>query len=350
MKKYRIFAVSLLFLLIFNSIFSLTAFSATEEHIERIFAKIAADKSFMTSVYEAGKLYSGRGVTNQYIDNQIKNIVANTINIAVELKRTGNLTKDDFTEKMKTATKEMYMTLDSILLSVFLEAFPENMIRDILAERLPTSLEPLYVNIMNEAQTLLFAENIADTRDYRFLDIETHLWAKEAILDLAYAGVIDGMDEVHFLPWYVITREQFVKLMAVICELDLENTKSEFWDVPKDSWYFPYVSAMADAGYVTGFGDGMFGTEEFITRQDIAVLIYRIGLKTGKFTENTETHEFVDSENVSDYAKEAVNLLYSYKIITGTPENYFNPQDTATRAESAQMLYKFYKIYMGLSV
>ena len=353
MNRHKIFAFSLLFLFVFNCFCSLSASAATEAHIERVFNKIAAEEGFLPSIYEAGKLFADRGVTDDYIDSQIKDVIRDTINVAVELKRTGNITEDDFFEKMKETARKTYMGLNAIILAVFFEAFPESTIADALAGRLPSSLAPLFNTTMNEARVLLFNENISDTPDYRFLDIETHLWAKEAILSLADAGVIDGMTDFRFEPESRITREQFVKLMAVVCELDIENVeamKSEFWDVPKEEWYYPYVTAMADAGYVTGFGEGEFGTEQFITRQDIAVLIYRIGLKTEKLAQNLEKHEFVDNQDVWDYASEAVNLLYSYKIITGTPENYFNPQETATRAEAAQMIYKFYNIYISNQV
>ena len=350
MNKCRGFAVSLLVLFIFNCFCGLTSYAATEEHVERIFNKIAAEEGFLTSIYEAGTHFTDRGVTNEYIDLQIKNIIANTINTAVRLKRTDKLTEGNFTETMKEATKNIYASLNSIILAVFLEAFPSGMFADIMANRMPEALAPLFNNVMEVARELLFVENIADTPDYRFLDLEGHIWAKEAILSLTYAGVIDGMDEFNFVPSDRITREQFVKLMAVICGLDIENTEamtSEFDDVPKDSWFYPYVTAMADFGYVKGVDYYWFGTGQLIKRQDIAVLIYRIGTESGKLSINSETHAFVDSDMVSDYAADAVNLLYSHKIITGTPENYFHPNESATRAEAAQMLYKFYKIYMG---
>jgi len=346
MVKRKIFAVSLIFLLVFSLFCNISAYAATDEHIERIFAKFAANQAFMTSIYEAGKLYADIGVDNAYIDNCFKGIIEYTIDAAVKIRRNEpDVDRIEFVSRIKDETRQMYTSLDSFFLSVIIAAFPEGTISDLMAEKMPTALVPLYNHVLTETQILLFDEDIALTDDYRFLDIKYHSWAKEAIVSLANAGVIDGVDSFNFEPSGNITREQFVKLLAVICDLDLENTISVFWDVQGSSWYHPYVTAMADKGYVNGIAAGQFGTGAFITRQDMAVLLQRIGEKEGKLTKNSDTHTFVDNNDISDYAKDGVNLLYSNSIITGTPENYFNPKNPATRAEAAQMLYKFYKLY-----
>ena len=95
-------------------------------------------------------------------------------------------------------------------------------------------------------------------------------------------------------------------------------------------------------GIVGGIGDGLFGTGRNITRQDMAVMIYKaltakgVGLEAGALA-------FSDSAAVSDYAKDAVAALANAEIINGQGDNTFNPNGEATRAEAASIIYGMYK-------
>ena len=116
------------------------------------------------------------------------------------------------------------------------------------------------------------------------------------------------------------------------------NAVTEFSDANGD-WYTPYIAAAAQNGLVTGREDGTFGVGDNITRQDMAVIIFRaLGSNA------SEIHEFTDSADISGYAVEAVSALYNMGIISGYTDGSFGPKDNATRAEAAKMLYGVYGI------
>ncbi len=175
-----------------------------------------------------------------------------------------------------------------------------------------------------------------------FGDIASYEWASEAINYLAKNNVISGKTNGIFAPSDYITREEFAKIavMAFVGYTDANN--SGFNDVAPDSWYAPYVAKAKETGLVNGIGEGTFGVGRCITREDIAVILCRAASLKGISLTNG-TSSFADSAMISDYAKSAVDTLYSSKVINGTPDGSFNPKAFATRAEAAKMLYEIIK-------
>ncbi|MDY4212287.1 MAG: S-layer homology domain-containing protein, partial [Eubacteriales bacterium] len=83
-----------------------------------------------------------------------------------------------------------------------------------------------------------------------------------------------------------------------------------------------------------------FGIGMNITREDMAVMIYRAyRLNVKKIGEYEKEFAFADDENISDYAKEAVYVLKNMSVINGTDNGNFAPKSLATRAEASKMLY-----------
>ena len=84
----------------------------------------------------------------------------------------------------------------------------------------------------------------------------------------------------------------------------------------------------------------IFGIGDNVTRQDMAVIIFR----AAQLKASEKTAGFSDFEKISDYAKEAVSALYSAKVLSGTGNGNFEPVKFATRAEAAKMIYEALKI------
>ncbi|MDO5398628.1 MAG: S-layer homology domain-containing protein, partial [bacterium] len=176
-----------------------------------------------------------------------------------------------------------------------------------------------------------------------FNDIENVSWAKEAIEALCERGVVSGYGNGLFAPNYSVTREQFVKMLVGALELDT-NIASDisFSDVKADEWYAPYINAAAVLGVVSGKDDGSFGIGESITRQDMAVMCTRALKVAGKAPAESDA-SFNDSGSISDYAKAAVSSMAGAGYLTGDDNGNFNPLDTATRAQTAVVLYRIIK-------
>ncbi len=174
---------------------------------------------------------------------------------------------------------------------------------------------------------------------YVFDDLDGVEWAREPICKLAEMGVLRGKEYRLFYPNDNITREEFVKMLTVAYKLNIENKTAKFTDVNADDWFMPYVAAALENGIVNGVSDDMFGTGQNITRQDLAVMAYNAALKNGVEFNTEGVQKFSDDDKISDYAKTAVYALKSQNIVNGIDGKNFAPQDTATRAEAAKILY-----------
>lgn len=168
-----------------------------------------------------------------------------------------------------------------------------------------------------------------------FFDVASDFWGFEAINELAKSKTINGYEDGSFNPSGLITRAEFIKIVVSLAKTEL--SESSFSDVPADAWYNSYVGAAQKAGIAQG-ADGKFNPESSITRQDAAVILYRI--LTDDNTAFEEETKFADDADVAEYAKAAVSALGSIKVINGYENGQFLPLGNITRAEAAQMLYK----------
>ena len=178
-----------------------------------------------------------------------------------------------------------------------------------------------------------------------FTDLDSVSWAKPAIVEFAANGWVNGKSEGMFSPNDSITREEFVKMAVNVFGFYDADAQCGFADTLDSAWYYDYVASAVSKGIVNGISDTEFGVGSTITRQDMAVIIYRIaGLCGLQLTEDGEYIPFADEIHISDYAFEAVRELSKSGIINGTDNNSFLPAGLATRAEAVKMLYGAYNL------
>lgn len=186
-------------------------------------------------------------------------------------------------------------------------------------------------------------ENVIDGIQYvnkYFDDIEDSKWALEAVNALYEKGIVNGSSDRIFEPNRCVTRAEMAKMIVLLAGMNTENTaKFDFTDTENGAWYVPYVEAVCEKGYFEGYGDGSFGVNDLITREQAAAVVYRllyderVKLQESEFT-------FTDDETISDWAGKAVYSLYGAGVITGRSSNMFYPTENMTRAESAVLIYK----------
>lgn len=172
-----------------------------------------------------------------------------------------------------------------------------------------------------------------------FSDISDDFWAKDSIEQLVLKGVVSGMGDNTFAPNDLVTREQFLKMLLLSGKIDCDAFDCNFTDVNKDEWYYNYVATAEIMGLTSGYGDGSFGIGRNITREDICVLAYRlISSKIYVKETNFEDVSFQDKQDISDYAKQAVDFLKEKGVISGYSDGTFMPKNTATRAEACKII------------
>ena len=164
-------------------------------------------------------------------------------------------------------------------------------------------------------------------------DISEH-WAEKEITALCEKGYITGFEDNTFRPGNKITRAELVTILGRILPDADSESEIEFSDVKENDWYYASVKKAVSLGIAQG-ADGKFMPHDYITREQLAVMVYR----AVKVDENAEIISFEDADTVSEYAKDAVAYLYDSGIITGYEDNTFRPQNPVTRAEAAKILY-----------
>lgn len=186
-------------------------------------------------------------------------------------------------------------------------------------------------------------EEITEKNELPFDDLINYEWAKTAIEHMYINKIISGKAETKFAPGDNVKREEFVKL--IVNSFDFTDRKKTSFDDVGEEWFKEYIEKGYASGIITGVSDNKFGVGENITREDMAVIIYRAINKSGLELdiEIENTAELSDLEEVSDYAKEAVEFLVSKGAINGS-NGKLHPKNYATRAEAAQMLYNVIKV------
>ncbi|MDD6762980.1 MAG: S-layer homology domain-containing protein [Clostridiales bacterium] len=176
-----------------------------------------------------------------------------------------------------------------------------------------------------------------------FNDLDTVVWAENSILKLYHKGIINGREDGKFAPAETLTRAEFAKI--AVLAMDGLNTAADvsFDDVSRSHWSYSYVASAYELGIINGMSDTVFGGELPVTRQDMAVILYRMAEQSG-IKANNVSLGFNDYRTISDYAVEAVGHLSYLGIINGREDGRFAPKDTATRAEAAVVFDRFLSI------
>lgn len=181
-------------------------------------------------------------------------------------------------------------------------------------------------------------EEDTNKSQYFFDDMGDALWAQDMVHALVGKGVISKNDERAFRPMDNISREEVVKMLVTVVGTHNADAKSTLSDVSADHWATSYIATAQELGIVVGNADGTFGLGQQITRQDMAVMIYRTFKLLGIDLASGNT-EFTDAANIADYAQEAVSALEKQGILNGMGDGTFAPANNATRAQAAKVIY-----------
>jgi len=112
--------------------------------------------------------------------------------------------------------------------------------------------------------------------------------------------------------------------------------------VPAEKWYTSAVKWAAANSIIVGYGNGKFGPDDNITREQMAAILNNYTNFTGMdLRETGQTIIFNDDAKIAPYAKEAIDRLVRAGIINGKPGNIYDPKGNATRAEYASMLERY---------
>ena len=162
-------------------------------------------------------------------------------------------------------------------------------------------------------------------------DISGH-WAEANIKELIALGAIGGYPDGTFKPDNSITRAEFVSILVKAFELESQSEK--YFADTVNHWAAKAISTAAYHGIINGYGDNEFRPDEYITREQMAMMI----MQAAKLAPVIEEIAFTDNSRISPWARESLATAVKNGIINGYPNNTVCPQGNATRAEAVTVI------------
>ena len=178
-----------------------------------------------------------------------------------------------------------------------------------------------------------------------FNDVDTSTWYADAVEWAYNEGLMNGTDKNAFSPDTTTTRGMIV---TVLWRMEGEPAAAgiQFNDVDKDAYYAKAVLWAAANKIVEGYGDGRFGPNDQITREQLATILFRYAQHKGydvSVGENTNILSYDDAFTVSSWAIPAMQWACGAGLIKGIAQGSamnLDPQGKATRAQVAVILYR----------
>ncbi|MCU4755735.1 S-layer homology domain-containing protein [Bacillus cereus] len=181
--------------------------------------------------------------------------------------------------------------------------------------------------------TLTPLTNVQAENTVGFKDVPENHWSYKAIMDLKEKNIVAGYGNGMFGFGDNITRGQVARLIyAYLKPADELTTQKTFTDI-EGHMFEKEILALNKAGIMNGFGNGKFGPDNVLTREQLAVVL----TKAFNF-QATSTTTFKDVDK-NYWATNAISALQENKITTGTGDNKFEPQSLVTREQYALFLY-----------
>ncbi len=176
-----------------------------------------------------------------------------------------------------------------------------------------------------------------------FKDIPENAWYRNAVTQAYEDGLFKGVSDTEFDPEGTMTRAMFVTVLANMTS-DYDETKYQgkpaFDDVNADDWFAAPINWAIEHELTEGVGDNLFDPNGKVTREQMAVFMFKYAKVAGNDTSFTEgaADKFADSATVSNWAKDAVNWAVTHGVIAGDDDNRLNPINDAQRCEVAQVV------------
>ena len=178
-------------------------------------------------------------------------------------------------------------------------------------------------------------------KDLPFTDVHSWDWFYEPVQFVYTMDIMNGVTSTSFAPNSNITRGMVVTMLWRMAGEPYVGGGS-FDDVAANEYYSTAVAWSAKNNIVNGVTDSTFGVNTDITREQLAVILYRYAKSLGYSTTGGSLIGYSDASSISDYAKDAMAWAVKNEIITGVTYTRLNPTGNATRAAVAQMFMNFY--------
>ena len=170
--------------------------------------------------------------------------------------------------------------------------------------------------------------------DTGFSDVAQGAWYADAVTYVRDNNLMSGTSDTAFSPNANTSRAMLAVILYRASGSPEASSSAGFTDAADGAWYTVAVNWAAVGGIISGYGNGLFGINDPLTREQIATILWRYAGSNSAF----EAQSFADESTIASYASDAVDWAQANGIMSGKPGNFFDPKGNATRAEVATIL------------
>ncbi len=171
-----------------------------------------------------------------------------------------------------------------------------------------------------------------------FADVAGDAWYYSAVEYVVKAGLFNGTSATTFGVGDTMTRSMLAAVLYRLAGEPGEDNGASFADVANDVWYADAVAWAAAKGIVSGYESGSFGPGDPVTREQLAVMLWRYA---GKPDAKGGLNGFSDGATAGKWAEDALSWTVEKGILTGKGGGILDPKGRATRTEVAAMLMRY---------
>lgn len=186
-------------------------------------------------------------------------------------------------------------------------------------------------------------EEIVEEYEFPFTDVYDLDWFYSDVSYAAQNGLMRGTSADKFSPYSTTTRAMIVTVLYRM-EGEPDAGENSFVDVPDGAYYTDAVAWASENGIVNGYGQGRFGPNDSITREQLAAILYRYSVYKGydvSVGEDTNILSFDDIADLSDYAFTSMQWACGAGLIGGMGDGRLAPKGNATRCQIAAVLHRY---------
>lgn len=170
----------------------------------------------------------------------------------------------------------------------------------------------------------------------------------EDVMFMNLEGLMKGTAANEFSPNRSATRGMAVTMLWRLEGRPDSDFAMSFTDVAENTYYTPAIRWAAEKGLAEGYGDNRFCPDKAMTRQELAVFLYRYAAYKGydiSVGEETNILSYIDISKVDSWAIPAIQWAVGSRIMNGTGDALL-PADFASRSQAAAMFRRFMEEYV----
>ena len=179
----------------------------------------------------------------------------------------------------------------------------------------------------------------AAAEDTGFSDVEADAWYAEFVVYCRDNGLMAGTSDTTFSPDTPTTRAMMATILYRLAGTPAVSGTDSYTDTQPGAWYSDAVLWASQNGVVSGYGNGLFGTNDSLTREQMATMLWRY---SGSPSANAGS-DFADESSISAWAGTAVDWAGVNGYMGGVGAGLFRPQGQATRAQMATILTRYHQ-------